>query len=932
MTRRRASSSSSTPKRTYTRRQTTAEKYFKAVANGKVVACQKLVKVAKMLVPRFKDGYKQWHYDRKAARKPVEFIERYCRIPSGKLGAPFVLEDYEKALIEVAFGFVDDEGNRQFREVFVIWARKNGKALSLDTEIPTPNGWTTMADVHAGDYVFGQDGAPSRVLVESEIFHKPMYLVKFEDGAEVKASEDHLWTVRVRKHKYNNGMRTMTTGDMFGNVYHERSDGKGREYRYRVPMSAPVEYQEQDLPIDPYVLGVWLGDGTSSAAQITCGDEDIDDMIYNLSGRGYPVYARKYKGRVEKGAAWLISVGYVGKTGHGNKNILKEQLDALGVTNNKHIPDIYMRGSVEQRMELLRGLMDTDGYASKAGQCEFCQKNERLVDQLIELCASLGIKATKRSKEARCNGAPAGTVYQAQFFTDRDRCCFRLGRKADRLKSKLSDRMGYKTIVSIERIDDEPSKCISIDNESHLYLAGRNYTTTHNSSLGAAVELYMLVADREGAPQIYNIATSKEQASLAYGACVKIFRMSKELSSLIRKGTVVERHQDGLICDANMGYITPLSSQTRHLDGLDVHFVLVDELAAFTNRDVYDLVKQGTGARDQAMVMEITTNGFERGNVFDSQYDYAMRLIDGEFEDDHFLPLIYELDERSEWTDPKAWKKANPGLGTVKKVAYLEGEVNKAKNDPSYLPTVLTKEFNVPENRASAWLRFEEAVNEETFDIDEMGFRYGVAGFDYAETTDLAAGKMLMMRPDDDHIYEASMYWIPESKLNRGSGYRKSSDDVPYELWEKRGLIRVVPGNKVYPSVFLEWLEELRAEHDVWTFAIGVDPWHITGRDEQDFIAYVGESRYEKVRQGAITLSQPMGEFRADLGAKRFVNNHNPVDEWCRMNVAVRIDVNSNMQPDKSGNNPKNKIDGFMAELDAYIALKRHFDEYTSNL
>lgn len=579
MTRRRASSSSSTPKRTYTRRQTTAEKYFKAVANGKIVACQKLVKVAKMLVPRFKDGYKKWHYDRKAARKPVEFIERYCRIPSGKLGAPFVLEDYEKALIEVAFGFVDDEGNRQFREVFVIWARKSGK-----------------------------------------------------------------------------------------------------------------------------------------------------------------------------------------------------------------------------------------------------------------------------------------------------------------------------------------------------------------TSLCAAIELYMLVADREGAPQIYNIATSKEQASLAYGACVKIFRMSKELSSLIRKGTVVERHQDGLICDANMGYITPLSSQTRHLDGLDVHCVVVDELAAFTNRDVYDLVKQGTGAREQPMVIEITTNGFERGNVFDSQYDYAMRLINGEFVDDHFLPLIYELDERSEWTDPKAWKKANPGLGTVKKMAYLEGEVNKAKNDPSYLPTVLTKEFNVPENRASAWLRFEEAVNEETFDIDEMGFRYGVAGFDYAETTDLAAGKMLMMRPDDDHIYEASMYWIPESKLNRGSGYRKSADDVPYELWEKRGLMRVVPGNKVYPSVFLEWLEELRAEHDVWTFAIGVDPWHITGRDEQDFIAYVGESRYEKVRQGAITLSQPMGEFRADLAAKRFVNNHNPIDEWCRMNVAVRIDVNSNMQPDKSGNNPKNKIDGFMAELDAYIALKRHYDEYTSNL
>ena len=531
--------------------------------------------MARALLPRFADGYKRWRYDRDAARRPVEFIEKFCRVPSGKLGAPFVLEDYEKALVEVAFGFVDDEGNRQFREVFVIWARKNGK-----------------------------------------------------------------------------------------------------------------------------------------------------------------------------------------------------------------------------------------------------------------------------------------------------------------------------------------------------------------SSLGAAIELYMLVADREGAPQIYNIATSREQASLAYGSCVKIFRMSKDLSAFIRKGTVVERHQDGLICDANMGYITTLSSQTRHLDGLDVHFVLVDELAAFTNRDVYDLVKQGTGAREQPMVMEITTNGFERGNVFDAQYSYAMRLLDGEFEDDTFLPLIYELDSREEWTDESCWMKANPGLGTVKKLAYLRGEVNKAKNDPSYLPTVLVKEFNVPENKSAAWLRFDEAVNEETFDIDSMGFRYGIAGFDFAETTDLAAGKMLMMRPGDDRIYELSMYWIPESKMVRGSGLRKQADDAPYDLWEKRGLLRVVPGNKMYPSIFLDWLEEIKREHDVWTYAMGVDRWHIQGRDEQDFMDYVGKERYEKVIQGPLTFSQPMGELRADLAEHRIVNNHNPIDEWCRMNVAVKIDANSNISPDKSEARSKNKIDGFMAELDAYITLKRHWDDY----
>ena len=458
-----------------------------------------------------------------------------------------------------------------------------------------------------------------------------------------------------------------------------------------------------------------------------------------------------------------------------------------------------------------------------------------------------------------------------------------------------------------------------------LVIIGRKNGKT---SIAAALELYMLVADREGAPQIYNVATSEPQASLGYGAAVKMVRQSPLLSKRIRKGTVVERKNDGLINDKNFGYITTLSSQTRNLDGLDVHFAIVDELSAITNRDQYDLVKQGTGAREQPMLFCITTNGFERENIFDSQYRYAEQWLNGEIEDDRFIAFVYELDSREEWTDESCWMKANPGLGTVKKQAYLEAQIQKAKNDPSYLPTVLTKDFNIPENRAAAWLRFDEAVNDETFDIKEMGFRYGIAGFDFAETTDLAAGKMLMMRPGDDKIYELSMYWMPEAKMRRGSGYRKEADDVPYQLWEKRGLLRVVPGNRVTPDVFIKWLEEVKDEHDVWTFAMGIDPWHIEGRDLVDYQNYVGADRLEEVRQGPKTFTQPMNEIKADLAAHRFVNNHNPVDEWCRMNVSVRRDINSNLQPDKSQAIAKNRIDGFMAELDAYIALKRHWDDY----
>ena len=474
--------------------------------------------------------------------------------------------------------------------------------------------------------------------------------------------------------------------------------------------------------------------------------------------------------------------------------------------------------------------------------------------------------------------------------------------------------------------------------QSIMWVIGRKNGKT---SLSAALELYMLIADGEGAPQIYNVATSKDQASLAYGAAWKMVKQSPDLGKAVRKGTVVERDQDGLICDRTMGYITPLTNQTRHLDGLDVHFCVFDEMAASTNRDQFDLIVQGMSSRTQPMIWAISTNGFERENLFDDQYDYACGILEGKIDDDRMLPVVYELDDRAEWTDDRCWIKANPGLGTIKNWDALKDNVNKAMQDPSFLPTVMTKDFNMPESRASAWLSFEEAVNDAPmpFPIAENrdmprgeGFRYGIAGFDASDTTDLSAAKMLMMRPDDPRIYELSMYWLPEDALNKESGYRRERDDVPYRQWEERGLLRTVPGNTVPKRVFLDWLEEIKQNYDVYTFAIGYDPWHIIGQDEEQLVQYVGKERCIAVRQGPKTLSQPMKQFRAQLANNLVVNGGNPIDAWCRMNTSIKSDVNANIQPVKMHGKAKNRIDGFMAELCAYVAFMLHEDEYRRNL
>lgn len=459
------------------------------------------------------------------------------------------------------------------------------------------------------------------------------------------------------------------------------------------------------------------------------------------------------------------------------------------------------------------------------------------------------------------------------------------------------------------------------------------------TSISSALLLYALIADGEGAPECYTCATSKAQASLAYGSVIKMVRQSKELSKVVRKGTVAERGEDGLICDKTMGYITPLTNQTRHLDGLNVHFALFDELAACTNRDQYDLLKQGMSARDQPMMLCITTNGFERENLFDDQYDYACGILDGKIEDDRMLPIIYELDDRAEWTDEKCWVKANPGLHSIKKWEALKDNVNKGMQDPSFLPTLMTKDFNMPESRAAAWLTFDEAVNNEPLPelpesgkYSDIGFRYGIGGFDASDTTDLSAAKFLMMRRDDPHFYLLSQYWIPEEAMRRGDGYRRERDDVPYKLWEQRGLLRVVEGNTVPKRVFVEWLEEIKQNFDVYTYCLGYDPWHILGTDEEQLVQYVGKDLCEKVRQGPQTLSMPGKEYRAQLANNLVIDGGSPINQWTRMNVQVSTDNNANIKFHKVSGKATNRIDGFMAELFAYIAYLRHKEEYEAKL
>lgn len=454
-------------------------------------------------------------------------------------------------------------------------------------------------------------------------------------------------------------------------------------------------------------------------------------------------------------------------------------------------------------------------------------------------------------------------------------------------------------------------------NECLIIEGRKNGKTTET----AAVEIDMLVNDGEGSPQIYNIATQREQAMLGFNAAHKMIKQSPMLSKHVKK-----RATD-LYFALNFGFIKALASNTNSLDGLDVHCATIDELAAIKNRDLYDLVKQAMGARQQPLLFTITTNGFVRGSIFDSQYEYAKNILEGKAENKRFLPFIYELDSIDEWDREDCWEKANPGLGTIKSRDYLRQMVQKAKDDPSFKPTVMVKDFNMPQTAESAWLRFEDLNNEETFDVNEFG--YCIGGFDAADSVDLNAAVAIFQRPNDPHVYVKSMFWIPQSVIDEQdrTGNRKERDNAPYRLWIDQGFMRTCPGNKCDKRIFLEWFRELRDQYDIYTSFIGYDPWHVSDDLIREFQAEFGKNAMIPVRQGTITLSDPMKNLAADFKAKRIVYDNNPIMKWCLINTEVKTDINGNIQPVK-GLDKRNRIDGVAALIDAYKVLQDKRDQY----
>ena len=454
-----------------------------------------------------------------------------------------------------------------------------------------------------------------------------------------------------------------------------------------------------------------------------------------------------------------------------------------------------------------------------------------------------------------------------------------------------------------------------------LWIMGRK---NGKSVLCSGLGLYMLIGDHEGGAEVDCVASKKDQAKIVFNEAKNMVSQSPDLSRFIRK------RKTDMYSDFNFGVFQPLSSDSNTLDGLNPHCAVIDELHSIKDRNLYDVVKQANYARKQPILFMITTSGFNREGIYDSMYQYAEQVINGDIKDEHFLPLVYELDDQKEWTDPKMWIKANPGLGTIKDKAKLADNVEKAKRDPKFKPTVLTKDFNLKNVTAESWLTWEQLNNEATFDIEHVRNTYAIGGCDLSSVYDLTCATLLIRKPEDPQIYVLQHYFLPRQRVEALDEKSEKASEAPYKVWAERGLMTLCEGNMVDYNDVTAWFMQMRDEYQIDLWKLGYDR-AMAGYWAEQMSSEFGSSVMEKVAQGPFTWSAPMKELGAVLSDHLVNYNNNPILKWCLSNTGIKttgsLDV---IQPVKI--QQKRRIDGLVSLLNAYVIYVKYREDYLNTV
>ena len=830
------------------------------------------------------------HYDKKAADFVVTFIEQLRHTKGEFYNKPFELIDWQEQIIRDIYGILKEDGTRQFRTVYIEVPKKCGKELAFDTPIPTPAGWTTMGKINVGDRVFDENGVPCNVVAKSKPdYDEQAYRITFKDGEVIEAGANHQWYG-----EYTHGKRKakiMTTEEIAEKTYFDGC------YRFRIALNGCVKYDEVVLPVEPYLMGYWLGNGNASEPVITVQTKDVP-------------YVSKRVSRHHKIKKIWQNVG-------DSKKLSIPDLKAILLESfhDKVIPEEYLQASKEQRLALLQGLMDSDGCINEIkGQATYTSTEKGLAESVSELLWSLGIKnaittavSTQRADwnkpSQECGRIATGeTLYFVKFTAFDDIRVAGLDRKqCNAIPRNPNQRSQYRYIDRIEKIPNTGMQCIQVDSPSHQYLVGKSYVPTHNSELASAVCLYMLCADGEQRGEVYGCAADREQSSLVFDVACDMVRLCPAL----QKRCQIKPSRKTISFGPTNSTYKALSADVAGKSGVNVSALIFDELWVQKDRKFFDMMTVGTSdARRQPLHFIITTAGQDTNSICYEIHQKAVDILEGRKTDPTFYPVIYGADQDDDWTDPKVWYKANPSLGITIDESKVAEACESAKQNPAEENAFRQLRLNQWVKQAVRWMPMDKwdkcafPVNEK-----ELEGRVCYGGLDLSSTTDLTSFCLCFPPQDEDDKYIILPYfWVPEETLD----LRVKRDHVNYDLWAKQGYIQTTEGNVVHYGFIEKFIEKLGERFNIRDIAF--DRWGAT-----QMVQDLEGMGFEVVAmgQGFASMSPPTKELMKLVLEEKIAHGGHPVLRWNMDNIYIRQDPAGNIKADKAKSTEK--IDGAIA-------------------
>ena len=841
--------------------------------------------------------------DERKARRVIEFIQCLKHTKGEFHGKPFRLLPWQEKIIRDVFGTVreDDPTMRQYTTAYIEIPKKQGKQLALDTPIFTPTGWKMMGSLTLRDQVFDENGVPCNIVAFSKVDDTELcYRLVFRDGSYIDAGARHLWNVQVT----NNGKREklLTTEEIYHATmrYRARHKYDGREDRsvIRIPVAKALQMQESALPVDPYAYGMWLGNGNSVKPEITVCTRDVESFLKQVPHEISGCWEQK------GGGSWVFRI---------------PALNPILLSNfrQKHIPNAYMCASEAQRWALLQGLMDSDGCISKVkSQSVYVSTIKGLADDVRELLWSLGIKNAMTEEPSTRYGIATGeTLYTIRFTTFEDQPTSRLERKYSRKRERTKKtRSCFHYLKDIYPLPYRVKmRCIQVDSPSRCYLAGRSFVPTHNSELGAAIALNMLVNDDEWKAEVYSCASDRQQAAICFDVAMDMVRQSPALMKRIKIIPSTKR----MVYQPTGSIYQVLSSEVATKHGLNVSACIFDELHTQPTRALYDVMTQGSGdARKQPLWFFLTTAGTDRNSICWEVHQKALDVLEGRKIDPRFYPVIFGLPDEADWTSEENWYKANPSLGHTITIDKVRDAFRKAQETPADENQFRQLRLNQWVKQSVRWMpmdKWDECGG--VVDPYALEGRACYAGLDLSSTSDLTALVLVFPPLTEDEPYQVlPFFWLPEETLS----LRVRRDHVPYDQWAKRGFIQTTEGNVVHYGFIEQFICQLGERYNIREIAH--DRWNATM-----MVQTLQDDGFTMIPfgQGFRDMSPPTKELMRIVLEHKLAHGGHPVLRWNMDNAYVRTDPAGNLKLDKEKSTEK---------VDGAVALVMALDRAMKNL